>query len=116
MESKLEALESLLVEIDSAVRIAMETYAPASGMAAILRQKRDTLLLIHEERNRIRMEEAAQQDAGPVTEDEMVEQAVGELARLPDPLLDRVLSGLVEAGRGPAVRRNAPPGLRVVGE
>jgi len=96
--------------------VAAEAGSNASGIANLLRQWHQLKIAVREERNRLADEQRAERDTGPVTEDEMVEQAVAELAQLPDPLLDRVLSGLVDAGRGPAVRRNAPPGLRVVGD
>ena len=114
-ETKLEALESLLSEIDAAVRMAMETFAPASGMAAILRQKRDTMLLVYEERARMASEAAAANTA-PMSEDDVIDATICDLAALPDPMLDRVLNGLVMAGRGAALRRCAPASLRVVGE
>jgi hypothetical protein len=113
---KIDALYEMLEEIDYDCTLARTESKSSQGLAALMRLKLSITEQLYAEIDRERVLSEAAAEAAPMTEDEMVEQAVGELARLPDPLLDRVLSGLVEAGRGPAVRRNAPPGLRVVGE
>lgn len=116
MSTLVEDLEELLHDVKAAFKVAVADGKSSNGIAALSRQVQQVTVAIHEERQRIARLEAEQEDDGWATEDDLVDAAVVELCALPDPLLDRVLAGLADAGRGAALRRNAPPGLHVVGE
>lgn len=114
LTDRMGALQGLLEDAEQAYRlVAGGDRVSGQALAALLKRREDLTREIHDLRDRL---QEAEEDEGFASEAELVRAAIGELAALPDPLLDRVLSGIVDAGRGAAVRRAAPPGLHVVGE
>jgi len=110
--TRVRDVRKLLSDADTAYKLVIRgERVSGQAVAALLKRREDLTRELHDllERERLAAEEAA-----PLTEDELVEQAIADLAALPDPLLDRVLSGLAMSGRGAALRRCAPPALRVV--
>jgi hypothetical protein len=108
---RLDALRALLAEVEADCTRARAESRSSQGLAALLRLRVTLTGEIFEELARVH---AVAEDAAPPTEDDLVAAAVAELAQLPDPLLDRVLAGLAFAGRGAALRRNAPPPLYAI--
>lgn len=112
--SRIDDVRALLADAERAYRkVIRGERVSGQAVAALLKRREDLTRELHDLLER---EMDAQRQERVVSEDELIAEAVADLAALPDPLLDRVLEGLVEAGRGAAVRRNAPPGLRLVGE
>jgi hypothetical protein len=109
--TRLAALRALIVELEQDCARARAESRSSQGLAALMRLRATLTDELHAEQARL---QAIADEAAPPTEDDLVATAVDELARLPDPLLDRILDGLVLAGRGAALRRNAPPPLYAI--
>lgn len=112
---RIKSVRALLRDAEVAYRKVIKGDRPSGqAVAALLKRREDLSRDLHDLLDAALF---ASQDETPPTEEEMIAQAVADLASLPDPLLDEVLAGLVTRGRGAAVRRNAPPApLRVVGD
>jgi hypothetical protein len=114
---KADALAAMLEELDSDINHARCESKSSQGLAQLVRIKVAVLDALYAEVEKDRAMKAAEDEAArPISDEDLIAAAVADLAALPDALLDRVLDGLVHAGRGAAVRRSAPPGLRIVGD
>jgi hypothetical protein len=114
--SKIDALREMMEEIDYDCTLARTESKSSQGLAALMRLKLSITDQLYAEMDRERALRAAEEATAPMSEDDVIDATICDLAALPDPMLDRVLNGLVMAGRGAALRRCAPASLRVVGE
>jgi len=113
LEQRLAAVQRLLIDAETAYELVVHgDRVSGQAVAALLKRREDLTRETFDIRERI---ESVESD-GVLSDADMIAEAVADLASMPDPLLDQILIGLVQAGRGAAVRRNAPPGLHVVGE
>jgi hypothetical protein len=110
---KADALAAVLEELDHDINYARCESRSSQGLAQLVRIKVSILDALYAEvaRERAEQQAAADADRGGMTEEELIAETVDDLAALPDPLLDRVLFGLVAAGRGAALQRCAPAKL-----
>lgn len=112
--ARIADVRSLLKDAGVAYRKVLKgERVSGQAVAALLKRREDLTRELHD---LLEADAEAAQDERPMTEDELVDATIADLAALPDPLLDRVVEGLVRVGRGAAVRRAAPPPLRIVGD
>lgn len=116
IDQRIEAVQDLLADAESAYRLVTAgERVSGQAVAALLKRREDLTRELYDLRERL-----ADQDASrareEMSDEEICERTAAALAALPAPLLDQVLSALVELGREDDLRRALPRRLHLVGE
>lgn len=112
-DTKLNQLRKQLEQVSTAYAEAIRNGDSSSGIAQLGRLQLSVTNAYNEERDRIAAEAAERGDDENRTDEELIADAVVGLCAMPDPLLDRILSGVAE-NRPANIDRVKNPRLRVV--